>query len=232
MAALTPWSRATANLGLFGVAASVLTIGSLHVLPPSSQVSPVRRTISEYALLEDAWVFNVGVMALAIGSFAVIAALVSRQIIKPFSPASILIGLWALCLIAIVVFPKNNWAIGPSFGGMIHRYASVVAFLTLPIAAIIVGRKAKAAWPTWLGVLSLGWFAFILGAVMLQPVTGVRWWVAIPLGAVERGLLVTEVAAVAALACVGLSSLRSDGLGRQKPAISTPPHATDISVVR
>ncbi|CAM3712133.1 DUF998 domain-containing protein [Kibdelosporangium persicum] len=229
-ASSTTWSRATGHLGLVGVAASVVLIGLLHVLPPSSQVNVVRRTVSEYALLEDAWVFNVGVLALAAGSFAVIAALVGRGVIRAVSPASVLIAVWALCLIAVVVFPKNNWAIGPSVGGMIHRYASVVAFLTLPIAAIIVGRAARAAWPVWLGVLSLGWFALILGAVVLQPFTGVRWWVAIPLGAVERGLLITEVAAVAALACVGLSSLRSKALGRQEPAIATAPHAADITV--
>jgi hypothetical membrane protein len=202
MAVTARWSRITAYAGLLGVAAAVLLIGFLHVVPPSSRVSVVRRTISEYALLDDAWIFNLGVMALAIGSFAVIASLVGQRVLKVHSPASLLIALWALCLIAIVVFPKNNWAIGPSFGGVIHRYASVVAFVSLPVAAILIGRATRSWWPVWLGALSLAWFGFILGAVILQPFTGVRWWVAIPLGAVERGLLITEVAAVAALALV------------------------------
>jgi hypothetical protein len=205
MAAMTRWPRVTASFGLSGVAAAVLLIGVLHVIPPSSQVSVVRRTISEYALLEDAWVFNLGVLAMAFGSLAVIASLAGQKLIKAISPASILIGIWSLCLIAIVAFPKNNWAIGPSFGGMIHRYASVVAFVSLPIAAILIGRATRSAWPVWLGAISLGWFGFILGAVVLQPFTGTRWWVAIPLGAVERGLLLTEVAAVASLAVLGLA---------------------------
>jgi hypothetical protein len=205
MAAMTRWPRATASFGLSGVAAAVLLIGVLHVIPPSSQVSVVRRTISEYALLEDAWVFNLGVLALAFGSLAVIASLAGQKLIKAISPASILIGIWSLCLIAIVAFPKNNWAIGPSFGGMIHRYASVVAFISLPIAAILIGRATRSVWPVWLGAISLAWFGFILGAVVLQPFTGTRWWVAIPLGAVERGLLLTEVAAVASLAVLGLA---------------------------
>lgn len=202
MAVTTRWPRTTAYVGLAGVAAAVLLIGILHLVPPSSRVSVVRRTISEYALLEDGWVFNIGVIALAVGSVAVIASLVGHQVIKVYSPASLLIALWTLCLVAIVVFPKNNWAIGPSLGGMIHRYASVVAFVSLPIAAILVGRATRSAWPVWLGAVSLAWFGLILGAVVLQPFTGVRWWIAIPLGAVERGLLVTEVAAVAALALV------------------------------
>jgi hypothetical protein len=205
MAAMTRWPRATAYLGLVGVAAAVLLIGVLHVIPPSSQVSAVRRTLSEYALLDDAWMFNLGVLAVAFGSLAVIAALAGQKLIKWVSPASALITLWSLCLIAIVAFPKNNWAIGPSFGGMIHRYASVVAFVSLPIAAILIGRAARSVWPVWLGAISLGWFGFILGAVILQPFTGTRWWVAIPLGAVERGMLLTEVAAVASLAVLGLA---------------------------
>lgn len=214
MAVTARWSRATAYAGLAGVAAAVLLIGILHLVPPSSRVSVVRRTISEYALLEDAWIFNLGVLALAFGSFAVIASLVGQKVVKVYSPASLLIALWALCLIAIVVFPKNNWAIGGSIGGMIHRYASVVAFVSLPLAAILAGRAARSWWPVWLGGIALAWFAFILGAVVLQPFTGVRWWIAIPLGAVERALLITEVAAVASLALVRAAVPAPAGLER------------------
>jgi hypothetical protein len=38
--------------------------------------------------------------------------------------------------------------------------------------------------------------------VAAQPFTGTQWWLAIPLGAVERGMLFTEVLAVASLAFV------------------------------
>jgi hypothetical protein len=189
-------------LGLFGVVAAVVLIGVLHVVPPSSQVSALRRTISEYALLEDGWVFNLGVAALALGSLAVIVSLVGRGVMKAVSIPSALIVVWSACLLLIVAFPKNNWAVGPSMGGSIHRVASVVAFVALPLAAIIVGRATRSAWPLWLGVISLLWFAVILGAVAMQPVTGTRWWLAIPLGAVERGMLFTEVLAVASMALV------------------------------
>ncbi|MET0136132.1 MAG: DUF998 domain-containing protein [Kibdelosporangium sp.] len=207
--AVTPprWTRAGAQLGLTGVAASILLIGLLHVIPPSSQVSAVRRTISEYALLADGWVFDLGVTALAVGSLAVLVSLIGHRAVKAGSFPSLLIVLWSACLLAIVAFPKNNWAAGGAgMGGMIHRYASVTAFVSLPLAAILIGRATRSAWPVWLGAISLAWFAFILGAVLLQPFTGVRWWVAIPLGAVERGLLFTEVAAVASLAFVRRSS--------------------------
>jgi hypothetical protein len=84
-------------------------------------------------------------------------------------------------------------------GGTVHRVASVVAFVALPLAAILVGRASRSPWPTWLGIASLLWFAIILGAVAMQPFTGTRWWLAIPLGLVERGMLFTEVLAVTSL---------------------------------
>jgi hypothetical membrane protein len=188
---------------LSGVAAAVLLIGILHVVPPSSQVSATRRTISEYALLADGWVFNLGVIALAVGSLAVLVSLIGRQVVKPVSLTSALVVAWSACLLLIVAFPKHNWALGGgSVSGSIHRVASVVAFVALPLAAILVGRATRSAWPVWLGVASLLWFAVILGAVAAQPFTGIRWWLAIPLGAVERGMLFTEVLAVTSLAFV------------------------------
>jgi hypothetical protein len=48
--------------------------------------------------------------------------------------------------------------------------------------------------------LSLLLFSPIVVAVALQPITGVDWWVAIPLGAVERLLTLSEVAVVLCLA--------------------------------
>jgi hypothetical membrane protein len=195
-------TRVARALGLSGVAAAILLIGLLHIVPPSSQLSAVRRTISEYALLPDGWIFNLGVGALAVGSLAIMVSLVGRGAIRAVSVSSALMVIWSACLLVIVVFPKNNWAIGPSMGGTVHRVASVAAFVALPLAAIVIGRATRSPWPFWLGILSLLWFAFILGAVALQPVTGVHWWVAIPLGAVQRGMLLTEVLAVVALALV------------------------------
>jgi uncharacterized protein DUF998 len=195
-------TRVAKVVGLLGVAAAVVLIGLLHVIPPSSQVSALRRTISEYALLSDAWVFNLGVIALVVASLAAVVSLVSQGVTKAVSLTSLLVVVWSACLLLIVALPKNNWAIGPSMGGTVHRAASVVAFVALPLAAILVGRATRSPWPMWLGIASLLWFAVILGAVVMQPFTGIRWWLAIPLGLVERGMLFTEVLAVTSLALV------------------------------
>jgi hypothetical protein len=196
-----------AILGLVGAVAGSLAVGVLHILPPTAALSPVRRTISEYAFYETGWLFNYGVLALAFGSFAVLLALVGARLTGTTSMTVVALALWCLGLAAVVYFPKHNWSVGPSASGSIHRAASLVAFVALPVAAIVVGWvwrhdgrwRHSARWTVALAVAALLCFGVILGAVLLQPVTGVSWWRAIPLGAVERALATAEVATVLAL---------------------------------
>lgn len=92
--------------------------------------------------------------------------------------------------------------------GNIHRAASLLAFLSLPVAALLAGlsglRHAPARAPALAvllaGVAALLCFAPILWALLSEPWTGVRWWRAIPLGTVERLLGLAEVATVLLLA--------------------------------
>lgn len=195
-----PRVRLLATLGLVGVALCMVLVGALHVLA-ADLVDPVRRTISEYALGEFRPLFDVGVLTLAAGSSLVLAALVRARLAGP-AAASLLAG-WAVALVVLVAFEKANWSVGPSVGGYIHRYASLVAFVCLPLAALLIARGATgpfAAWARGLAVASAGWLAVIVVAFLLRGVLGVPWWQVVPLGLVERGLAVTEVATVVVLA--------------------------------
>jgi len=108
---------------------------------------------------------------------------------------------WAAGMVAVVVFEKTNWAVGPSVGGVIHRYASLVAFFALPVATLVATRgREGAASPRWLAVAALAWLGAILSGVVLRPFSGVPWWQFLPLGIMERGLALTEVGVVVALA--------------------------------
>ena len=69
-------ARLLAYLGIGGALTAIILVGALHILPQTVGIDPVRRTISEYALSNIGWVFNVGVVALAVGSLAIMAALV------------------------------------------------------------------------------------------------------------------------------------------------------------
>ncbi|HCT76778.1 MAG TPA: DUF998 domain-containing protein [Micromonosporaceae bacterium] len=200
-------ARPLATTGLVAALAGVLAVVVLHLLPPTDQISPIRRTISEYALHETAWLFNLGLLSLAVGSFAVLLALSRAGLVRLISVGGAGLLLWCLGLAAVVYFPKHNWAVGPSANGSIHRVASLVAFIGLPLGALAIAwawRRDQRwqAWAKWTAVsaaVALLCFGIIAGAVVLQPVTGVRWWRAIPLGAVERALATAEVVTVLAL---------------------------------
>ncbi|KZB79463.1 DUF998 domain-containing protein [Amycolatopsis regifaucium] len=187
------------------VAGGALLILLLQVLPATSDISPVRRTISEYALSEHKWIFDVAVLLVAFGSAIGFGALIHRRHLPALSAASIFCALWTVSLVVIVAFPKNNWAIGPSTGGTVHRIASVVAFVALPLA---VWFAAKAVFPTSpgrravtrvLAVAALAWFGVILGAIVISMNGGEPWWRAIPLGLVERAMALTGLIALASL---------------------------------
>ncbi len=65
------------------------------------------QTISEYVYSSGAWAFDIGVLALAAGSAALIVGVVRRRLVTPISPGSIFLTLWVIGLAGIVAFPKQ-----------------------------------------------------------------------------------------------------------------------------
>ncbi len=201
-------ARRLAGLGVATVAASLVLFAWLHLAAPSAWLDWKTRTISQYALLENGWVFDTATLLLAAGSTAILAALVRARLIGAASGAAAARVLWVVGLVAVVWFEKHNWAVGPSTSGDIHRVASVVAFLSVPAAALLAGvpwlRRPRprvfAVVVTLAGVVCFLCFTPVLWAVLAEPWTGVRWWRAIPLGAVERLLGLAEVVTVLLLA--------------------------------
>lgn len=199
--------RMLAACAVAGMTIGVALIGALHLIEPTSAISPMRRTISEYQLSELGWLFNLAIVILALGSAAFGVVLVRRGTIGRWSIDTVLITAWVLGLLTVAGFTKHNWAVGPSTEGQIHRIGSMVAFLSLPVAVILLSRRlahSAARWSFWLGVGSLAWFLPLLGGMLLRPLTGVPWYRAVPLGLVERGLAGFQVAALVVLALVVL----------------------------
>jgi hypothetical protein len=207
MTALAP-DRRPALLAIAGITA--LAVGALLVLvlglvPPTDQISVTTRTISEYGLSDNKWVFDLAVVLVAVGSAVSLAVLRLQRRLPAVS--AIFGGLWTIGLLVIVAFPKTDWAAaaGSGAGGTLHRAASVVAFVCLPLAVLLAARTTFPHSPRrrfaarLLAALSLGWFAIILGAIGVAAVTDERWWQLIPLGLVERGMALTELVALAAL---------------------------------
>jgi hypothetical protein len=196
-------ARTWALSGTALVAAGVVAVLVLHVVA-LDEVDPVRRTLSQYALGPWKPVFDAGVLAVAIGSAAVLGGLVRTGLARGRGTAAALLAAWSVCLLVVVAFEKIDWSVGPTPTGYVHRYASLVAFLCLPVAALALGRawRNHARWggfaraTLWLGVASLAWLVPILLGFVLRPLTGVPWWQFVPLGVFERGVALTEVAAL------------------------------------
>jgi Protein of unknown function (DUF998) len=215
-------TRTFARLGLVGVGLSVVLVGALHVV--ATGVDPVRRTISEYALGENRFMFDAGVLGLSVGSALVLLALVRAGLLRWPSHGAVALGTWSAALVVVVAFEKTDWAAGPSVGGTIHRYASLVAYLSVPpVAALALGRRWRgdaywgrfAATSRTLGVLALAVLGAIMVRIALWGVPGVPWAQILPLGLAERGLAIVEVAAVAVFA---LWSLRATAASRAAEA--------------
>lgn len=184
---------------------SVLML-SLHVVPPTNEINPVRRTISEYALGPNKWLFDLAVLLVALGSALGFAAVVRHAGVRPYSGAVVLGALWTASLLVVVVFTKTDWTVGPSIGGTIHRYASVVGFVSLPLAVLLVAHKVfpdRSAW-RWaargFAAVALGWFGLILVGVIRMGMGYGPWWRFVPLGLVERAMALAAVAAILTLA--------------------------------
>jgi hypothetical protein len=199
---------------------------ALHVVPPTSEINIVRRTISEYALSDLKWVFDLAVVLIAAGSAFGFAAVVRHAGVRPWSGAVVsgaLFGaLWTASLLVIVVYTKTDWTVGPSMGGLIHRYASVVGFVSLPLAVLLVARKAFPDRPAWrwaargFATVSLGWFGLILVGVVRMAAGYGPWWRFVPLGLVERAMALTAVLAILTLA-LGLVTA-----GKSRDAVLVP----------
>jgi len=207
-----PTTTAARAPGLLGLTSIVAIAGGaglvllLQFIPPTDTISPMRRTISEYALSANKWIFDVAVVLIAAASALLFTLHVLHRHLRPLSPPVVCAALWTVSLLVIVAFPKTDWSVGPSVGGMIHRYASVVGFVGLPIGLLFAARKVFPHHTTWrwttriLSITSLAWFGVILVGVAVMLAGGGPWWTFVPLGLVERLMAVNELLTIATLA--------------------------------
>ncbi|MFD1940136.1 MULTISPECIES: DUF998 domain-containing protein [Nonomuraea] len=218
-----------ARAGLAAVAAGAVVIVGLDVAY-LGEINPLRRTISEHGLGDQGWIFGLGVALLAVGSLAIGVSLLRRRLAGALGLVA-LAG-WSLGLLVVAWFPKHDWSVGPSVSGSIHRVGSFVAFLCLPVAAMLIARtwrrRPRAALAAFLlGGASLLWVAGIATMIAIGNSNGMAWWRVMPLGLVERGLAVTEVGALIALGVWAASRAVSNGPAPLRTADVTAGRATE-----
>jgi hypothetical protein len=195
------------TLGWLGVSGAVLAMMAVLGLDITLGGRRVRgrelraATISEYVYTPGSATFVAAVLILTGASAAVLYGLIRAGRVRLWSPGAVLMMLWVVGMLAVVAFPKHNWVTGPSVSGTVHRYATLMAFVALPLAVLLItrGRGGVARAARWLAMIGIGWLSVLFGAIAVGVVTGQRWWTLIPLGVVERGIAGFEVAALIAL---------------------------------
>ncbi|WP_415977076.1 DUF998 domain-containing protein [Rhodococcus sp. 077-4] len=215
-----------AMIGAPSIILGALVVLVLDIHTAWQAPSHLRRTISEYGLGAQQWVFSIGVVLLAFGSALTLAAALRYRLTRPASAASIFLTLWTVGLVAVVAVPKQDWSNNASLslGGTIHRLGAAVAFVSIPVAVFAFSRPwlhdivwaVRARVTTGLSVLSVVTLTPIVYALAVG-VTGSRpWYRVVTLGYVERVLVVAEVIALISLSLWVLAAERRSLASREE----------------
>lgn len=217
-----PWITTSAST----IGWALFTMVILHVV---SSHDPILDTISSYAFTDRGnGLLEAGVLSLAIGSLALLGALLSAGAPVGRTGAALLV-MWSLGLATAALFPADFADTVDIATGRVHQYASLIAFLSLPGVGFAVadGLRGSVALrhtrilllrASWFGVLSLGVFglSYVLDAVgavpVLEPVSAV-----LPVGLAQRIALIADLALLASLLLVArrsASTTMQDQLGR------------------
>lgn len=172
----------------------------LHIV---SSRNPVYDTLSSYTVTDRGeGMLAASVLSLAIGSLAVLGALQVAGV--PLSRTTrLLLALWALGLAAAAIFPASYPEAPDPVSGEIHLYACLVAFCSLPGAAIsllepLKGRSERVALVRSIrltaGAFALFALSFVFVRLSEAGVTPFREISdAFPIGVTQRLLLLADV---------------------------------------
>ncbi|WCN82289.1 DUF998 domain-containing protein [Micromonospora sp. LH3U1] len=192
-----PGTRNTGLLALGGIAlAALLTvIGHLEV---NDDLDPWALTISDFAVSDRGGVIDIAMIVLALATVALLYGLRRTDPPRPNSGRTVelLLGAWVAGLLLAAVVPTNEPGTAMTTAAYLHRYASVVAFLALPVGGWLLARRPDLA-PAARTLRTLVLLSLALAAAMI--------WSAYPgdrllIGLAERLLILTEVAVLAAVA--------------------------------
>jgi hypothetical protein len=214
---------AIASLG--GIGCFTVAILALHWLQPG--LDPLDEAVSYYVHGAQGWLPTVGLIGLGLGSLALTAGL-AQSVDGPGARVGCwCLAVWSLGALLGGIFPTDppgNWSKPPSTAGLIHGNAALLAFVALPVAAILLERALRhdPRWRRAVGILralaiaaatSLIAFLTSLSTVFLSPGPPTL------LGLTER-ILLTVYAAWLGAASVGLMRLDRDRpRGRFRPRL-------------
>ncbi|AXH90596.1 DUF998 domain-containing protein [Micromonospora aurantiaca] len=212
-----PGTRSSGLLALGGIvlAAVLAMVGHLEV---SDDLDPWSLTVSDFAVSDRGGVIDTAMAVLAAASLVLLPSL--RRAGAGRVPLALLTA-WSTGLLAAAVVPTNEPGTPMDTAAYVHRYASVLSFLALPVAGWLLARHPVAGAAAWLRGLTVA--SLVLAGAMI--------WSAYPgdralLGLIERLLILTETAVITTLALHATLSLRTSAVDH---AVATP-HGPGIPV--
>ncbi|WP_326824731.1 DUF998 domain-containing protein [Streptosporangium sp. NBC_01756] len=205
--------------GYAAIGAGAVAMLGLHL---AAGLDPVHTVISEYAFEPDGWLLPVSLTFFAVGATVFGTALARRGEDRK---AALLVVVWGLCMLLIGAFPTDEPGVPLSMSGGIHRYAAFIAFLTMPVAGLMLARRyATSPYARTVRLLSMA----SLGVLVLVVLPYVMRMAGldltnddIPAGVTQRLVVVFEVAVLVVLGLVlatGCAPTRRQG--RIRPAQS------------
>ncbi|MEU4679519.1 DUF998 domain-containing protein [Micromonospora sp. NPDC023737] len=207
-----PGTRNSGRLALGGIALAALlaVIGHLEV---NEDLSPWSLTISDFAVSDRGGVIDTAMVLLAAATAVLLPALsrtsaASTDVVQAARTrravrrrrigwAEALLAVWAAGLLLAAVVPTNEPGTPMGAAAYVHRYASVMAFLALPVGGWLLANRLPAAGARWTR-------RFVIASAVLAVA---MVWSAYPgdrvlIGLVERLLILAEVAVLTIFAMV------------------------------
>lgn len=216
-----PGTRRAGLLALGGIAlAAVLAVvGHVEV---NDNLDPWSLTVSDFAVSDRGGVIDTAMAVLAAATAVLLPTLWRAGAAATFRGphrgrdarrggtrqrvAVVLLVAWTAGLLAAAVIPTNEPGRPMDTAAYLHRYASVVAFVVLPIAGWLLAGHLGGRVGPWLRALALT-SLLLAGAMVWSAYPGDR----VLIGLAERLLILTEVA-VLALVAATLTGHRDHGV--------------------
>jgi len=198
----TRWPPAMAlAIALFATGGIILAVvlAVIGHVDADPAYNPLTLTVSDYAVSDRGGPVDLAMVTLGLASLALLVGL--RAVRAPVhATAAALFLVWVGGLLASVAVPTDPIGARMSSGGLVHRYASVSAFVSLPLAATVLSHRfdRDRRWQ------AIGSKIRLLAAASAAGLL-VMLYVAFPghrvmLGLVERGLILVELGLLGVLA--------------------------------
>ncbi|MEU6846511.1 DUF998 domain-containing protein [Streptomyces sp. NPDC046716] len=174
--------------------AVALAVGAAVGAPSDTDpgLSPFSLTVSDFAALDRGGLIETSMAILGVTSF-VLLAVARKWLTTARGLPSVLLAAWSLGLLVAAAIPTDPLTTHLSGSAYVHRYASITAFVALPLAGLVLAHRLRTtpdAHRTARLLRLLSWAALAGAAVMaLSAGPGDRELI----GLVERLLLGCEV---------------------------------------